>query len=63
MHKFKLGENVHFSSNATNRNGARGSYKVVRLMPVEADQVRYRIKGTHENFERVAGEDQLTRGG
>lgn len=62
MHKFKIGQSVHFSSNLANRLGARGSYKVVKLLPVEADQLRYRIKGTHENFERVAEEYQLTSG-
>lgn len=63
MHKFSVGQSVHFESYLANRLGARGTYKVVRLMPVEADQYRYRIKGTHENFERTAEEDQLTRGG
>ena len=62
MHKFKLGQSVYFSSNFANRVGARGTYKIVKLMPVEADQLRYRIKGTHENFERVAEEYQLTLG-
>lgn len=59
MHKFAIGQSVHFSSNA--RVGASGVYKVVRLMPSENAQVRYRIKAAHENFERVAEEYQLTR--
>jgi len=63
MHKFSVGQSVHFEPSLGNRLGARGTYKVVRQMPVEADQYRYRIKGTHENFERTAEEHQLTRGG
>ncbi len=62
MHKFKLGQSVHFSSSLANRIGARGTYKIIKLLPVEADQLRYRIKGTHENFERVAEEHQLSIG-
>ena len=62
MHKFKIGQSVHFASNLANRLGVRGSYKVVKLLPGEADQIRYRIKGTHESFERVAEEYQLTVG-
>ena len=62
MHKFKIGQSVHFASNLANRLGVRGSYKVVKHLPGEADQIRYRIKGTHENFERVAEEYQLTAG-
>lgn len=61
MHKFSVGQSVHFESYLANRIGARGTYKVIRLMPAEADQYRYRIKGTHENFERVAEEAQLSR--
>jgi hypothetical protein len=62
MHKFKIGQSVNFASNLANRLGARGSYKIVQHLPGEADQIRYRIKGTHENFERVAEEYQLTVG-
>ena len=62
MHKFKLGQSVQYSSNLANRFGARGVYKIIKLMPVETDQVRYRIKGSHESFERVAEEYQLSGG-
>jgi hypothetical protein len=60
MHKFKPGQSVHFSYNS--RSGARGSYKVVRLMPVETDRLLYRVKATHENFERVVEEHELSGG-
>jgi hypothetical protein len=58
-HKFKLGQTVHFTPKFANVSGARGLYKIVQLLPVESDECRYRIKGAHENFERVAEEYQL----
>lgn len=59
MHKYKVGQTVHFASNA--RTGVAGVYKIVRLVPSEDSQCRYRIKGPHENFERIAEEYQLTK--
>lgn len=61
MHKFSLGQSVFFSSRATGRLTTRAPYKIIKLMPVEADQYRYRIKANHETFERTAEEHQLTR--
>jgi len=59
MNRFKPGQSVYFASH---RLGARGAYKIIRLLPAEGGQIRYRIKGAHENFERVAEENQLTHG-
>jgi hypothetical protein len=39
-----------------------GSFQIVKLLPFEGDEYRYRIKGTGEAFERVARESQLDRG-
>ena len=42
---------------------ARGTYKVVRQLPVERDnRLVCRIKSAAENFERTAEEHQLSRG-
>ncbi len=57
---YTAGEAVYFRG--AYGAGAASPYKVVRALPVENDdRVRYRIKNTAENFERVADEDQLSR--
>lgn len=55
-----VGDNVYFD--APLGTGSHTQYKIVRVMPIENDDLRrYRIKCAAENFERVAYEDQLTR--
>ena len=61
-HKFAVGASVHFSG-GTLTPGARGTYKIVRRLPVEMDnRLLYRIKSAAETFERTAEEHQLSRG-
>jgi hypothetical protein len=57
--KFVVGQNVRFTSNTVGRPGAEGDYTVVRVLPLESGEQRYRIKGTGEAHERVAQESQL----
>jgi hypothetical protein len=60
-HKFPIGASVTYDS-GSQRGGTRGSYKVVRQLPVERDnRIVYRIKGVAETFERTADEFQLNR--
>jgi hypothetical protein len=60
-HKYNIGALVHFEG-GTLTPGARGTYKVVRQLPVENDnRLTYRIKSSAENFERIAEEHQLRR--
>jgi hypothetical protein len=60
VHKFKIGQTVHFSpGRGTMASGSR-LYKIVRQLPPEGGQFLYRIKGTSETFERVAGERDLS---
>jgi hypothetical protein len=57
-HKFSIGTTVYYDGNAA----ARGTYKIVRQLPVENDNRRcYRIKSLAEAFERIAEEHQLSR--
>jgi len=35
-------------------------YRVLKLLPIEGGQVKYRIKSATDNCERVATEGQLT---
>jgi hypothetical protein len=58
-HKFRVGESVRFVSGPSARAGAGGSYKVVRVLPLEGDEQQYRIKSSSEPHERVARESQL----
>jgi hypothetical protein len=60
-HKYNIGALVHFDG-GTLSAAARGTYKVMRQLPVENDnRLTYRIKSTAENFERIAEEHQLRR--
>jgi len=60
-HKFQVGQSVYFTSGTMGRPGASGSYKIVKLLPLEGDDYQYRIKSAGEAFERVAKESQLDR--
>ena len=61
-HKFAIGSNVYYEPSHGNA-AARGTYKIVRQLPIENDNRRsYRIKSVAETFERIAEEHQLSRG-
>jgi len=60
-HRFSVGVDVRYDG-GTLTPGVRGSYKVVRQLPVEMDnRLLYRIKSAAETFERTAEESQLSR--
>jgi hypothetical protein len=60
-HKFAVGTVVYYESGFSNSH-ARGTYKIVKQLPVERDnKILYRIKSAAETFERTAEEIQLTR--
>jgi hypothetical protein len=59
-HKFSVGQTVHYTG-PFGRSGVSGSFRVVKLLPLEGDEFRYRIKSAGEAFERVARESQLDR--
>jgi hypothetical protein len=61
MQKFTIGQTVRYTSGTVGRPGASGTYKVVRVLPLENDEQLYRIKSAHEAHERVARESQLDR--
>jgi hypothetical protein len=60
-HKFKLGQSVHYTSGPYGRGNGSGVYQVTKLLPVEGDDVQYRIKSATEPHERVVKESQLDR--
>ena len=49
--KFKPGQVVEFAH--INRGAPRGPYEIVRLVPSEARELRYRVRSLHEAHERV----------
>jgi hypothetical protein len=58
-HKFKVGQSVRYRVSA--RFGSHGSFKIVRLLPLEGDQKQYRIKSAGEVHERIAKEAELNQ--
>ena len=60
-YKFAVGQTVRFSPDRNQQVAARGSFKVVRLMPEQASVLQYRVKSQLDGHERVVREDQLAR--
>lgn len=58
-HRYKMGQTVTY--HAPRRLIAAFRYTVVKLLPLEDGELKYRIKAATENFERVAKESELTR--
>jgi hypothetical protein len=59
-HRFKVGENVLFTSGPYGRASADSVYTVTQLLPPEGDDRQYRIKCADEPHERVVKESQLS---
>jgi hypothetical protein len=59
VHKYSLGQDVRYTSGPFGRLGSGSSFKVVKLLPFDGDEMQYRIKSMGEAFERVAKESQL----
>ncbi|HET6925313.1 MAG TPA: hypothetical protein VFI48_00465 [Hyphomicrobiaceae bacterium] len=60
-HKYKVGQLVDFSPSRSGMPPSGRQYEVVRLLPIEAGQLLYRIKSKAETFERMARESELSR--
>ena len=58
-HKYTVGDTVQYTAGAFGRSKTSGSFQVVKLLPLEGDEFRYRIKNAGEPYERVAKESQL----
>lgn len=56
-HRFKVGQRVIFHS--PRRSVGPSIVTVLRLLPIEGQDLTYRIKATEEGFERVASEREL----
>jgi hypothetical protein len=60
-HKYKVGQLVDFSPSRSGMPPSGRQCEVVRLLPIEAGQLLYRIKSKAETFERMARESELSR--
>ena len=58
-HRFKLGQDVVYHPPKGAKDGA-AAYRVLKLLPIEGGELKYRIRSASENCERVATEHQLT---
>lgn len=59
FHKYKVGQMVNFLGGMKYATNARGTYKIVRLLPSETDDCQYRIQSIRDNHERVVRESEL----
>jgi hypothetical protein len=61
-HKFRIGQFVRLQPDVNTR--AAGVYAVVQLVPGGVDGIlQYRVKGAHEQHERMVKEHQITSAG
>lgn len=58
-HKYKPGENVSYDPPKGGKE-SMFAYKIQQLMPYENGELKYRIKASGENFERMAKESELS---
>lgn len=59
--KFKIGQMVDFNPARAAVPASIREYKILRLLPQEPGERRYRIKTIAEQFERIAKESELTQ--
>ena len=60
-HKFQVGQTVQLVEGRRYLTTSATGYKVVRQLPESGGERSYRIKSSHETFERVVIESQLVR--
>ncbi len=61
-HKFTVGQEVSLVPSAFDFNVPRGTYRIVRQLPMEAGGFQYRVKNLSDGHERVLRESQLASG-
>jgi hypothetical protein len=59
--KFAVGQRVEFLPGSLDGNVPRGTYTIVRVMPMEPAGRQYRVKHVRDGHERVVRESQLGR--
>jgi hypothetical protein len=59
QHKFKVGQTVTIIPNRLEHHVPPGTYKIQRLLPIEGNDLQYRIRHESDGHERVVTEAQL----
>lgn len=59
QHKFRIGQEVYFQPGKLGMPASASRYKVLRQLPTEGGERKYRIKTAAEQFERVARESEI----
>jgi hypothetical protein len=62
QHKFAVGQEVDFLPGRMDFNVPRGTYTIVRQLPIEANDCQYRVKYGRDGHERIMRESQLVPG-
>ena len=62
QHKFAIGQSVEFLPGRMDMHVPRGTYTIVRPLPVESNERQYRVKNTRDGHERIMRESQLEAG-
>ncbi|MBZ0147540.1 MAG: hypothetical protein K8F62_08370 [Pseudorhodoplanes sp.] len=57
-HRFKIGQMVEVMP-TTLRAAVTGRYEIIRLVPCDSQDPRYRLKSEDEKYERVLSEGEL----
>ena len=58
-HKFKVGQSVRFTPGKMTPPAGGQAYTILRALPTEDGEYRYRIKSVYEPYERIARESEL----
>ena len=59
-HKFKVGQSVRFTPGKMSPRAGGQAYTIMRVLPAEDGEYRYRIKSVYEPYERIARESELS---
>jgi hypothetical protein len=59
-HKFAAGDRVTYIPGSLDNNVRRGTYTVVRPLPIAGQGNQYRVKHLQDAHERIINEAQLT---
>jgi hypothetical protein len=60
VRKFKVGQSVRFTPRKLTLPAGAQAYTIVRILPAEGGEYRYRIKSVYEPYERIALESELS---
>jgi hypothetical protein len=59
LSKFAVGQQVEFLPGRMDLHVPRGTYTIVRPLPVESSERQYRVKNSRDGHERIMRESQL----